>query len=350
MKSLFILTTLFLCSHLCFAQSNDKALQSYLQIFIVDPPKPLNWDSPKSLLETTAINASWIDYSPEGRFAPRLDYAPNGHFVVHFVYPNRKEGPLDILTGMSRANKAKTAEDTLLKGYGLSAMLLTFPGELDQASDDVKELDEAQRAGRLSSLVIPIEDEQAKKMERFLENWIDFGSYHNYGGGKNVGAGEGAGCADFAMYFMALATDGHAPLESWIRTKYLPYSLMMRSTGGTESAISILSMIRGPAASAWGIDDTNGREFITPDPELVSAWIRTELENPDGTSFAGRTVMMDQPYASNDTSDQAKKILLDVFDKSGKSKEDEATSLAVWNRISLSTAQHDGNYFLDNPF
>ncbi len=328
-------SVLFLVS--LFLAQTVLAGQAYLQVFVVDPPHPLNWTSPETLLADTAYNAAI------------MDYAPNGHFAVHLVYPNRSEGALDILTGMSRANKTKTAEDTLIKGYGLSAMVRTFPGELDAAKGDVVELEKAHKSGRLSSVVIPITDAQAEVMTDFIGKWINYGVYQNYGGAKKVGAGEGAGCADFAIYFMALATDGTMPVKEWLRSRYLPKDLMLRENGGTQSSVAITKMMFGSKAKSWARGSSDGVEFVTPDPELMSKWIKEQM-NTESHSYAARTMILANPYDTDQTSPRAHEILADEFVTADKNVVNPLTQNEVWDRITLGVGDHLGHSFLDSPF
>jgi hypothetical protein len=246
------------------ATSHARAItEPYLQIFVVDPPKPIQWESPRSLLLSTFYNGAI------------LDYAPNGHLAVYIKTrkPNAY-GVKEVLTGMARTNKMKTMWDTIVKQYGLSAMTTTFTGDLDSSEATREELAKAYRQKRLSSIRVQLTDASAQKLMDFMHKWIAYGSYQHYGGNKNVPKGEGSGCADFAVHFIQMALNGHMPFPEWMANVYLPWNLLKEAPGRPSHPVSMWDMAM--SGTPWARNKKEGLFFSIPDPERMAKWIRTQ--------------------------------------------------------------------------
>jgi hypothetical protein len=235
--------------------------EPYLQVYVIDPPHPINWSSPKTLFKSTLRNGL------EG------DYAPNGHLAIHLKTrkPNAY-GVTEILTGMGRTNKMKSLWDTLYKQYGLSALTVEFAGDLDSAKSTRHEIKKATRDKRLSIINMQLTDESADQLMQFLDQWIRFGSYRHYGGNKSVPKGEGSGCADFAVHFIRLAMGGQLPSDRWERTVYLPWALLQEAPGRAKQKVSPMDLLTEEAP--WAESERDGLKFSIPDPEKITHWVK----------------------------------------------------------------------------
>lgn len=286
----------------------DSISGSYLEIFIVEPPNPIKWATPGKLLKSSLKNAI------------SKDYAPNGHFIVHLStdVPNR-HGVRSILTGISRANSRESIRITREEKLGLSAMNYTFDGALDNSRSDVSELKRARSEGRLSSILFQLSPEKAKEMMDFMDNYITYGSYKNYGGMKNTLAGEGSGCADFAYAFIKLATDGRVPDKDWNTSVLLPKKLMKIVPGRENDPVSFGKILMN--GGSWASSTADGVLFTTPDPEKMTAWVSRQ----SGTQ--NKQVI----YTSGD---QYSSKTLPSFVKEGKSTVSRDTAAEQWKKIS----------------
>lgn len=268
-QALLSVIAAFLMAPLAWAQpSSDpakwdkrKVRPPYLQVYVIDPPHPINWKSPKTLLQSTLRNGL------------EMDYAPNGHLAVYIKSrkPNAY-GVTSILTGMGRTNKFKTLWDTLYKQYGLTAMVHEFGGDLESAEATQHEIDRARKTRRLSKITVQLNDESADRLMGFMENWIRFGSFRHYGGNKSVPKGEGSGCADFAVHFIQLALDGQLPSQDWSSSVFMPYELLQEAPGRAPKKVSALEIIRKDVP--WAKSEKDGLKFSIPDPEKMTKWIK----------------------------------------------------------------------------
>ena len=309
---ILLLTTLLTHAH---AAETTEALAMpaapYLEIYLISPPRPLNWESPKTLLIDTLRNAL------------SGDYAPNSHYLVHLVLEKpRNYGVQEVLTGMSRTHKMQTVATTLIKELGLSAMTYVYPGELDASKDALKELKKATNAKRLSRIIVKLDESKADELMNFLEYWIRYGSFHHYAGGKDVGKGEGAGCADFALYFLNQATNGKAPLTEWSREVYLPNSLMKEKMG---KGISMAQML---GSTPWAKDSSDGVYFFTLDPDKMDDWFKQ-------VSPTQKTVLLTPEFLNNQTIHPiAEKIQASQFEYLYPAEKEE-TIAKIWKSISV---------------
>ncbi|MCM0605161.1 MAG: hypothetical protein KA715_03655 [Xanthomonadaceae bacterium] len=293
--------------------AKERKIQTpYLQIFVIDPPKPLDWSSPKSLLRTTLWNGL------------SLDYAPNGHLAVHVKTrrPNAY-GVSEVLTGMGRTNKMKTLWDTFYHEYGLSAMIREFSGDLDSSITTKEEIKKAADANRLAIIQVQLTDEKADLLMEFMSNWIEFGSFRHYGGNKNVPKGEGSGCADFAVYFIELAMKGHLPSDQWMRTVHLPYELLQEAPGRKSKKVSISSILK--STIPWAKSAKEGLKFSIPDPEKMTKWIMTY-----SAPFTKRVTIFPDEFQPQETLDDSM-----IRFQTPYSRESEQTIIAHWKKIKL---------------
>lgn len=290
------------------APLRDTFSGPYLEVFIVEPPNPIKWKTPGKLLKSSLKNAI------------SKDYAPNGHYIVHFSsdVPNR-HGVRSVLTGVSRASAKESIRITREENLGMSAMLYTFEGNLDNARSDVSELATAKSQGRLSSLLFKLSPESANQIMTFLDNYISYGSYKNYGGMKNTLAGEGSGCADFAYAMIQLATSGRIPDSEWKTSVYLPKKLMKIVPGRADDPVSFGKILLN--GGSWGTSPADGVLFTTPDPDKMTAWI-------------GKQSATQNKQLIYNSEDQYSSKNLPSFVKEGKSMISRDSAAAMWKRIS----------------
>jgi hypothetical protein len=232
-----------------------------LLIHVIEPKYRIDWSSPRSLALTSLLNSL------------RPDYAPIGHFAVEIICstPN-KYGINHIITGMEREHKAQSRKITLQKKLGLGVLQYSFKGALQGSESSLRELESAKKDKRLKTITIPTSAARSAAMFDFIDQWIESGSYQVYGGAKNVTAGEGAGCADFAMELFRIAT-GSTPPAAWSVSLPFPKSLM---GDGEKLRVSFLRLL---SRSTWAEEKEAAMNFEIADTNLVSDWLRNIIGN-----------------------------------------------------------------------
>ena len=237
-----------------------------LTLYFTNPPKPLNWKSPKSLSLTSARNSIGNDYAPIGHVNVRLKCdSPNAQEVTH------------ILTGMSRENKKESAKIVKKKKIGLGSLFYDFKGAMDTAAGAQKEIEESAKDKRLNGMKIQISEEVCQKLMGFVDEWIKNGSYEHYGSGHNTSIGEGAGCAAFGEEFMKLS-GLESFTDEWFRTVIVPEALI----GSETNMVPLLKMAF--TKIPWGEKPEDGRSLKQYDPELMSDWVEKMVKEHNSES------------------------------------------------------------------
>ncbi len=314
-KLLFLLVTLIFSLH---------ANASKLEVYTFNPPKPIKWQTPSSLFRSTLGNAV------------SRSYASVGHYTINFTHDNPKvsygigkDGVKRILTGMERDKKFASNIETIRTKMGMSVLEYIFTGILDNAKDDAKMIKKAIRQNTVVRYDFDLTEVQADKIEQFLENWIRYGSYKKYAGNQNAARGDGAGCADFAMVFMNIASNGMLPFNSWVREVYVPNKLMKYRGAETYDDVRFLKLLFDKTPWAKGLQ--NGTIYSTPDPEMMYAWIRNTTNGERIFDFTN--------FDFNDDSlifhHSAATIFATEFDQSEDDIISEQEIEEAWKRISL---------------
>jgi hypothetical protein len=233
-------------------------VSSFFKLHVIPPPRPLDWTSPRTLLQNTL----WHHLLQ--------DQAPIGHFYIEIKskIPS-KTGASHVLTGMSRLHSNRSSVRVVLDQIGLGTFFHDFPGKLDRGVLALRELEWAKKKGRWKSLTVSLSDERAELLFEELGAWIENGSFRHYGGGHEILKGEGAGCAEMGAHFLNLALGLRAVPRDWIRSVYAPKELV----GGprTGNRVGLLRVWR--EGTFWGQDASNGLLYATPDMELAWKWL-----------------------------------------------------------------------------
>jgi hypothetical protein len=262
-----------LISLIFFFAGSVTAHADHLKVYVIKPRIPIDWSSPSNLSVTSGLDS-----------AVGNDYAPIGHFAVEVSCTNfNRYGARRVLTGMERKNKKESSRIVMKNGLGLSSLTYSFVGALQPASEVIKDVNQAQKDGRLQIIEVPTSAARCDSMMQFIENWIDSGSYTIYGGGKQTSLGEGAGCADFAMELFQIATESKVE-PKWLAHVKIPKSLMKTS----EKKISFLRLL---TRFRWADADEASVDFQIPDTDLVTNWLKKNMKTCAGRYLWTRHVL-----------------------------------------------------------
>ena len=254
MKEFLLLATLLL----------QTAWANELRLYVITPQFPIDWTNPQTLAVTTAANSI------------KDDYAPIGHFAVEVNCENKNRyGVSHVLTGMERKNKKESQRITLEKKLGLGSLIYKFEGALQSSEKSKKEIIQAAQDQRLKVISIPTTANRCQRMLVFLEDWIRWGSYTVYGGGKATAEGQGAGCADFAMEFFKIATNHSVP-KDWLVQIHVPFKLI---GDGKAKKVPFTDILK---TSSWG-NSQNALYYEIADTNKVDRWLPKNLKKKKGT-------------------------------------------------------------------
>ncbi len=227
-----------------------------LKLHVIEPRLRIKWSSPRMLAITSGLDSIGKDYAPIGHFAVEIKCSRPNHYGISHV-----------LTGMEREDKVESRRITLKKKLGLGSLIYPFKGALQGAVTSQEEINRAAKDRRLKTITIPTSQERCEAMLDFIDEWIESGSYLVYGGGKDTAAGEGAGCADFAMELFRIATQMPEP-DAWNVKLKVPTKLM---GDGHEQRVPFTRLL---FRSKWAKPGESYIDYQIADTNKVSDWLR----------------------------------------------------------------------------
>jgi hypothetical protein len=250
-------------------------------LHVIPPPMRLGWDNPRSLLATTFLNHL------------RADLAPIGHFFIEFhlpsslnesIHPRLAEmlvGGRRVISGMSRKKMTMIESLRTVQGQklGLGSFYYDFKGKLDSVAEALHEIEWAKKRNRYACIRVRISESRAFEMLDFLREWIERGSFRHYSGGLRVDCGEGAGCAEFGMHFLAMALGVHAVSPDWMRSVRVPHSLIGGGFADHDAKVGLVDLLK--TGDRWAYGSEPHHVYSIPDPELVFDWIKDRSKTLD---------------------------------------------------------------------
>lgn len=253
-------------------------------LHVIPPPMKLDWSTPRSLFLTTFLNHV------------RKDKAPIGHLFVEFSLPKGAaagfqpkiasmiEGGSRVITGMSRKKMTVMESIKVVQGkrLGLGSFYYDFKGKLDSVKEARDEIVWAQKKKRHATIKVKISEEKAQMMLEFLKDWIEHGSFRHYSGGLRVDSGEGAGCAEFGMHFLAMALGVRAVNPDWMRRVRVPDQLIGGGFAGHHERITIWDIFKD--GDRWAYASEAHHVYSIPDPELIFNWLCQQAKLAQGES------------------------------------------------------------------
>jgi hypothetical protein len=255
---------------------NDSSVSSGLEfiLHVIPPPMRLNWKSPRGLLLTTFLTHLRKDLAPIGHFFVEFPVLSGSASKFHPKVAPLIEGGKSVITGMSRRKMTfiKSFKTVQGKRLGLGSLYYDFDGKLDSVEEARKEILWAKKKKRYASIRISISEKAAEEMMDFLAEWIERGSFHHYSGGLKVDCGEGAGCAEFAMYFLCMALGVHAVNPDWMRRVRIPHTLIGGGLAGLNNQVTLVDLLKH--GHRWAHGNEPHHVYSIPDPELVFDWIK----------------------------------------------------------------------------
>lgn len=232
-----------------------KTFNNELKFYIIKPKHELKWDSPRSLAYTSAINSMGKNYAPIGHFAVEVNCdEPNGRGISH------------VLTGMERHPSEKGSKIVLKKKLGLGSVLYDWQGDLQSADTAKAVIEKAKKDNRLKTVIIPTTPSRCQSALKFIDAWIENGSYTVYGGNKDAFNGEGSGCADFALVLFHIATSVTPTREIFVEVD-IPKNLIGDGKNKKIPFSKILSSGR------WAAKGEESVSYVTPETDRTVAYL-----------------------------------------------------------------------------
>ncbi len=262
----------------CFADSALEKLSSaqplavstvhQLTLLAYSAQSPLAWDSPGQLVRSVFWNTVTLKTHP----------------LAHADVYLQCKGQAPMLSGMSRVKTWSTYKDVLFGSASLDMLTAVFPGKLLENETVLDYLKPAIAAGHVRAISFSISSANCQRLMNYYSEYKKREYHKKYSGfTSNVYAGEGAGCAAYAMSFLHVAgLLENTYREAWSRQLAVPSRLMER----TKSPPSLWSYLFGVNESWAGSGSGNGvandgvKTLLIYDPEKMFSWLDTQIHQP----------------------------------------------------------------------
>jgi hypothetical protein len=272
-KILFqLLVVVTFISFCAIAQGQEKILpdsdRHVLTVFVMNSIKPLNWESPSTLVRSTI----------KGYKAKLLHHRQYllGHMIV------RLESPLvggTKYTAMVSVSMREKRVLMLKEQIGLGILGVAMDGKLDSDKDIIKDLKVFLHLGKLAYVKYKISEESAKKIILFMEGFSRSENGDpppsNYYGGAFWPRyfNEGSGCTAYGMSIVDVAGLIGEEHNNWKVDVNIPMDLV----GGELNQGKKVSRREILRSKTWVVRDSTPEQvyihFSIYDPTLVFDWI-----------------------------------------------------------------------------
>ena len=166
-----------------------------LTLFVIPPPKRLDWESPAKLLRSLYDMQKAAFFEPKG----------SKHKIGHVFVSLRSRFHPQVLTGMTTYNSSEEIDLVKSQGYGIGVLTADLRGKLDAAGPLAREVALRLREGRIGYIRFAISDEMSIRLWNYYKQYCARGMDEHYGGANRPIYGEGGGCSAFGVSFIEAA-------------------------------------------------------------------------------------------------------------------------------------------------
>lgn len=222
---------------------------------------PLQWNSPGELVRSVIWNTVTM----------------KAHPMAHVDVFLRCENEKPMLSGMSRVKTWQAYKEVFLDGSTLNMLTAVFPGKLLQNQTVLEYLKPAIERGHVRALTFNITKNNCNRLLSYYKEYVQREYYKKYSGfTSNVYAGEGAGCAAYAMSYLQVAgLLDDVFRQAWSRQLSVPVHLLEKE----KHPPSAWSYVFGLNASWAGAND-EAKTLIIYDPEKMYQWLGDQTQQP----------------------------------------------------------------------
>lgn len=162
-----------------------------LTLYVLPAPKPINWQSPRSLVFSYINNA--IIANKYGRGQKHAI----GHVMVELKYKDRY-----ALVGTTATSNRYMMHKVMHRGWGLGILFATINGKLEEADINQPQLQERTASGEMVYIRYKVNNLTFERLWAYLQEYKARGYDKYYNGENNPRAGKGAGCSAFGHSFL----------------------------------------------------------------------------------------------------------------------------------------------------
>ena len=265
-SSLAILLFSFGCNRVPHTQDELPRENSTLTLFFMPSPFGINWNSPRHLLTSIALNY--------------FSFRPNfmGHVAIQVYCHDLSGQEHSFITGMSDAKLAASSA-IFLEHAGLGIMFEKNPGKFDDPKKSEQELiyrlKNPGATGGVNFIQVKINPAACSRIAKYYKEFQEHNLNRYYALYSRPLYGEGSGCSAFGASFLELIGLMNDEIQqSWSYTLELPLHLIGKPY--TNQKVYFWDILM---ANEWGRKDENSMTFFFWEPDKMYHWVNKKLHN-----------------------------------------------------------------------
>lgn len=257
-----------------------------LSIFVIPSYRPLDWDSPSSILRST------VNSFMEASFSRKL-YSI-GHLFIELTNP---EGVPIIRTSIASKEPSEQRAMVLKDKIGLAMLGAPVKGRMESMEELERSINRFAKKKRISFISYRILPAAAERVIDFVTTFISrdsvgFSQSDRYGGSFWPRfKGEGAGCSAFGMAALEL-TGAKIDYPEWYVQVLVPYDLVGGKYNNGRRVRPGEILKRKTWYQGSGVENQEYFTHFIYDPSYIYGWILNQLsaaQMPEGFTKSTKT-------------------------------------------------------------
>ncbi|MEK2645388.1 hypothetical protein [Bdellovibrio sp. BCCA] len=237
-----------------------------LELIFYRAPKPLNWQTPGSLVRSAYQNMK-----------ARVNGHPYPHPISHVNVRLQCGNEPSIYRGMTSVrSNLSYVWDFAFKGVALDAFMMNVKGRSYTEEEVLSWLGTLKRQGYVRSLKLILNSDQCARVQRYIHLYEELHLDEVYGGLRSLPHyGQGAGCSAYAVSFLQILDFFPPSLDqAWKRKLKVPLELLSSQTRSAH--IGFFGYLRGKDRP-WASEKEAYTNLEFWDPDLMYAWVGNNM-------------------------------------------------------------------------
>lgn len=233
--------------------------ENNLTVFFIPTPFGINWNSPRKLFNSIALN--YFSLSPHFM----------GHVAVHLSCTDLSQQQHELTTGMTH-KEFPAVKNIFVEKSGLGVMFAKYPGKMDGPKVKQTIIQLLKNPGTnpgISFLRFKISAAACTRIVTYMKEYKENNLERYYSLYSRPLYGEGAGCSAFGASFLQVAGLMTQELEAaWTINLQLPKKLIGRPF--IEQDVAFWKVITD--GQTWGSNDDTSEDFTFWEPDRMHQW------------------------------------------------------------------------------
>jgi hypothetical protein len=262
--------------------TQDTTGSHTLTIYVISPPKEINWESPAKLFRS--IKQSYLKkiFHPKRRFIGHMAFCLESTLL-----------PKPLYIGIAPCSNKEMRQKVLHDGIGFGALGYGFEAAMEEEQLLKDNFSYNKKEKRLHYIAYKISRQAVQNILIFLSRFSEkfnsqYAPNHFYGGSFwPLYKYEGSGCSALCVSAMALSNISPEHVGAWLVKRKIPMSLI----GGELNNNKRVKVREIKTTNKWydgqGKENIDYIDFEIYDPSLAAKWIQKKItEKPNSYSIS----------------------------------------------------------------